>query len=166
MKFYTQPHRFYCGVDRHARTISRCVLDQSGAVVCEATRAASPSAFLKAVAPFRDGLVVGCACLFAWYWLADLCRTAQRAFVLGQALYLKAIHGGKAKTDRIAAAKLARVLRGGPFPVAYVYPQGMRETRELLRRRMYLVHRRAELLTHLQILTSQYHRPPLTKKLS
>jgi len=27
---------------------------------------------LEAVAPFRDGLVVGCECIFAWYWLADL----------------------------------------------------------------------------------------------
>jgi transposase len=166
MKFYTAPHRFYCGVDLHARTISLCVLDQAGTVVCEATIAAGPAAFLKVIAPFRDGLVVGCACLFAWSWLADLCRAEQLAFVLGHALYLKAIHGGKAKTDRIDAAKLARILRGGTFPIAYVYPKGMRETRDLLRRRMYLVHRRAELLTHLQILNSQYNLPPLTKKLS
>jgi transposase len=75
------------------------------------------------------------------------------------------IHGGKAKTDAIDADKLARILRGGTFPLAYVYPKGMRETRDLLRRRTYLVRRRAELLTHLQILNGQYNRPPLTKKL-
>jgi transposase len=166
MRFYTQQHRFYCGVDLHARTLSLCILDPAGQIVVEATIAANPAAFLKAIAPFRDGLVVGCECLFAWYWLADLCATEQIAFVLGHALYLKAIHGGKAKTDRIDAAKLARVLRGGTFPLAYVYPRGMRETRDLLRRRTFLVRRRAELLTHLQILNSQYNLPPLTKKLS
>lgn len=166
MQFYTQQHRFYCGVDLHARTLSLCILDPAGQVVAEATVAAGPAAFLKAIAPFRDGLVVGCECMFAWYWLADLCAKEQLAFVLGHALYLKAIHGGKAKTDKIDAAKLARVLRGGTFPVAYVYPKGMRETRDLLRRRMVLVQRRAELLTHLQILNSQYNLPPLTKKLS
>jgi hypothetical protein len=43
--------------------------------------------------------------------------------VLGHALALKAIHGGKAKSDKIDAGKIASVLRGGLFPQAYVYPQ-------------------------------------------
>jgi hypothetical protein len=25
---------------------------------------------LKALQPYRDGLVIGCECIFAWYWLA------------------------------------------------------------------------------------------------
>jgi hypothetical protein len=44
--------------------------------------------------------------------------------VLGHALYMKAIHGGKAKTDKIDAKKIAVLLRGGMLPQAYVYPQG------------------------------------------
>ena len=51
---------------------------------------------------------------------------------------MKAIHGGKAKNDQIDAAKIAGLLRGGCFPMAYVYPKGMRETRDLLRRRTFL----------------------------
>jgi hypothetical protein len=31
-------------------------------------------AFLRAVAPFRDGLLVACECMHCWYWLADTCR--------------------------------------------------------------------------------------------
>jgi transposase len=42
----------------------------------------------------------------------------------------------------------------------------MRETRDLLRRRLYLVHKRAELITHLEILNAQYNLPPFGKKLS
>jgi transposase len=42
----------------------------------------------------------------------------------------------------------------------------MRETRELLRRRTYLVRKRAELLTHVQILNAQYNHAPFPKKLS
>jgi len=30
MRFYNQPHRFYCGVDLHARCMYLCVLDQAG----------------------------------------------------------------------------------------------------------------------------------------
>ncbi|HKB42186.1 MAG TPA: transposase, partial [Gemmataceae bacterium] len=56
-------------------------------------------------------------------------------------------------------------LRGGMIPQAYVYPKGMRETRDLLRRRMYLVHKRAETITHLQNTNSQYNLPPFGQKL-
>jgi transposase len=166
MRFYNQQHRFYCGVDLHARTLALCVLDDAGAVVHRDSIAATAPDFLAAIAGFREGLAVACECMFAWYWLADLCAREQIPFVLGHALYMKAIHGGKAKTDHIDAHKIAVLLRGGMLPQAYVYPQGMRETRDLLRRRTYLVRRRAEALAHLVNTNSQYNLPPLSKKLS
>jgi hypothetical protein len=61
--------------------------------------------------------------MFAWYWLADLCGRESIPFVLGHALAMKAIHGGKAKNDRLDAGKIAGLLRGGFFPMAYVYPR-------------------------------------------
>src|SRR5271157_5925404 len=79
---------------------------------------------------------------------------------------MKLIHGGKAKNDKIDANKIAHLLRGGNFPLSYAYPRGMRETRDLLRRRMYLVHKRAELITHLEILNAQNNLAPFGKKLS
>jgi transposase len=166
MRFYNQQHRFYCGIDLHARTMHVCILDHEGNVVFDKNLPCRPEAFLRAVAPFRDGLVVGVECMFAWYWVADLCQAENLAFVLGHALYMKAIHGGKAKNDKIDAGKIARLLRGGTFPLAYAYPKGMRETRDLLRRRTYFVRKRAELLTHLQILNAQYNLTPFPKKLS
>ena len=33
MRFYTQQHSFYCGIDLHARTMYLCILNQAGAVV-------------------------------------------------------------------------------------------------------------------------------------
>src|SRR5262245_32286305 len=166
MRFYNQQHRFYCGVDLHARTLSLCVLDAAGAILLQRTLAASPDAFLQAVEPFRDGLAVACECMFAWYWLADLCHEQQIPFVLGHALYMKALHGGKAKNDKIDAEKIARLLRGGNLPIAYVYPKAMRATRDLLRRPTFLVRQRAHLLAHVVNTNSQYNLPPLTKKLS
>jgi transposase len=109
--------------------------------------------------------VVGCECLFAWYWLADWCAEQNIPFVLGHALYLRAVHGGKTKTDAVDAAKLARLLRGGTFAEAYVYPRAMRATRDLLRRRTYLVRKRAELIAHLQTTFLQYNLPAPQKKL-
>jgi hypothetical protein len=74
MRFYNQPHRFYCGVDLHARSMYLCILDHAGNIVLHQDLHAEPAAFLEAIAPFRDGLVVACECLFCWYWLADLCH--------------------------------------------------------------------------------------------
>jgi transposase len=166
MRFYEQQHRFYAGVDLHTRTLHLCLLDDKGQVAFDRNLEASPGAFLDAIAPFREGLVVGVECMFCWYWLADLCAAEGIPFVLGHAYYLKAIHGGKTKTDRIDAGKLARLLRGGNFPLAYVYPKGMRETRDLLRRRTFLVRQRAQAITHIQVLNSQYNLPPFPKKLA
>jgi transposase len=166
MRCYTGRHRFYAGVDLHARTLYTHVLDDQGTTVFERDLPADPAVFLDAVAPFRDGLVVGAECMFAWYWLADLCADHGIPFVLGHALYMKMIHGGKAKTDKIDAAKLAAMLRGGLFPLAYAYPRAKRQTRDLLRRRSYFVRQRAHLIAHIQNTNSQFNLPPFAKKLT
>ena len=165
MRFYNTQHPYYCGVDLHARSMFTHILDQEGKTVLERDLPAGPDAFLDAIAPFRQGLVVGCECMFAWYWLADLCEDHELPFVLGHALYMKAIHGGKAKNDRIDAGKIAGLLRGGMFPQAYVYPRAKRETRDLLRRRCHFVQQRSQLTAHIVNTNSQYNLPPLTQKL-
>lgn len=161
MRFYTHIHKHYCGIDLHARSMYLCVLDADGKVLLHRNMKTTPEAFLSAVAPCRDDLVVAVECIFTWYWLADLCADQGIAFVLGHALYMKAIHGGKAKNDRIDARKIAVLLRGGMLPQAYVYPKAMRATRDLLRRRNHLMRKRADLLAQIQNTASQYNLPPL-----
>jgi transposase len=104
--------------------------------------------------------------MFAWYWVADLCQAEGIPFVLGHALYMKAVHGGKTKNDKIDSHKIATLLRGGTLAQAYVYPKGMRETRDLLRRRSFLVRHRALLIAHIQNEASQYNLPVFAKKLT
>src|SRR6266498_4013325 len=70
MRFYNQPHPFYAGIDLHARSLHLCVLDAQGQVRCDRSLPCQPHTLLDALEPFRDGLVVGVECLFAWYWLA------------------------------------------------------------------------------------------------
>src|SRR5437763_13822080 len=87
-------------------------------------------------------------------------------FVLGHALYMKAIHGGKATNDTIDVQKIAVLLRGGMLPQASVYPAEMRATRDLLRRRIHLMRKRAALLAHIQNTNSQYNLPQIGKKIA
>src|SRR3989440_6713137 len=161
MRFYTQQHPFYCGIDLHARTMYVCILDQAGETLLHRNMTATPEALLKTIAPYRDQIVLAAECLFTWYWLADLCAEHGIPFVLGHALSMKAIHGGKAKNDKIAV-----LLRGGLLPQAYVYPAEMRATRDLLRRRMHFMRKRAELLAHIQQTNSQYNLPEIGKKIA
>ena len=163
---YNTQHKFYCGVDLHARSMFVHILDHKGKTVFEQDLPADPDEFLHAIKPFRKNRVDGCECMFAWYWLADLCRAEGIPFVLGHALYMKAIHGGKTKNDKIDAFKIATLLRGGTLAQAYVYPKGMRETRDLLRRRSLLVRRRAPLLAHIRNEASQYNLPAFAQSLS
>jgi transposase len=166
MRFYTQQHKFYCGIDLHARSMYLCILNQDGEIREHRNMKAAPAPCLKAMAPYREDLVVCVECLFTWYWLADLCARAGMPFVLGHALDMKAMHGGKAKHDKIDAHKMAVLLRGGMLPQAYVYPAEMRATRDVLRRRRHLMHKRAELLAHLHHTNSQYHLPEIGTKLA
>jgi transposase len=166
MRFSTTPHPFSCGLDLHARTMYVCIRAQSGEIVLHRHMETAPETFLKAIAPYRDGTVVAVACLFTWYWLADLCADAGSPCGLGQALSRQAIHGGKAKNDTIDAHTIAVLLRGGRLPQASVSPAPMRATRDLLRRRMPLAHKRAELLAHVQNTNSQYPLPAIGKKLA
>lgn len=116
MRFYTRQHRHDCGVDLHVKTMYLCILDSTGQVVLHRNVRSSPEGFLAAVAPYRDDLVVAAECRFTWYWLADLCAAEAIPFVLGHALAMKAMHGGKAKNDRLDSQQIAALLRGVSCP--------------------------------------------------
>jgi transposase len=164
MRTFTPPAgtRFYAGVDLHARAIFVVVLDHDGRVVFAKNLPANPDAFRRAVAPFRDGLLVACECMHCWYWLADTCRAENIAFVLGHAWAMKAVHGCKTKCDRKDAEAIARLLRGGNLPPAYAYPGERRGLRDLLRARLRLVRQRAHLYGHVHTARRQANLPPVS----
>jgi transposase len=143
-----------------------CILIQAGETVVHHNLPADPDAFLSVIAPYRDDIVVAVECIFTWYWLADLCRREKIPFVLGHALSMKAIHVGKTKNDRIDSRKIAGLLKSGMLPMAYVYPPEMRATRDLMRRRTYLVRKRGDLLSHIQNTNSQWNLPEFGKKIA
>jgi hypothetical protein len=166
MRFDTNSHPLYCGIDWHARSMYVCILSHEGDIVLHRHMQAAPAPFLKAVAAYRDGLVVAVECLFTWYWRADLCAQEGIPLVLGHALDMQAIHGGKAQNDTSDSHTMAALLRGGMPPQASGSPAEMRATRDLLRRRTPLMRTRAELLAHVQNTNSQDHRPEIGKKIA
>jgi len=162
MKYYTSTTKFNCGIDLHARQMYVCVMDREGRKLVHTNiRNNDFNYFLKRVAPYRHDLTVCAECMFGWYWLADACQGAGLPFVLAHALYLKAIHGGKNKNDRIDSEKLAHLLRTNLIPPAYVYPAEQRPLRALLRQRILYVWNRSQLLARIQSHQLAHNRPTL-----
>jgi hypothetical protein len=50
-----------------------CLFNRDNETVLHRDMPTMPETFLKAIAPYRQDLVVAVACMFTWYWLADLC---------------------------------------------------------------------------------------------
>jgi transposase len=165
MRYYTGQHQYYCGVDLHGRTMYLCGVNQADKILLHREIPTTADLFLEKLAPYRQDVVVSVECIFTWYWVADLCAAEKIPFVLGHALSMKAIHGVKTKNDRSDSQKIAKLLRAGMLPMAYVYPKPMRSTRDLLRRRMHVVRKRADLLPHIQQTNDQDNLPTLGKSL-
>jgi len=139
-----------------------CVMDRQGKkLVHTNVKNNDFEFFLKLIAPYRHDITVCCECMFGWYWLADACAEAGLTFVLAHALYLRCIHGGKNKNDRIDSEKITHLLRSNLIPPSYVYPAQKRPMRALLRQRLLYVWRRSELLARIHSHQLAHNRPPL-----
>jgi transposase len=138
-----------------------CVLDRAGQVQLRRNLPTRADAFLQAVAPYRPDLLVACECVHTWYWLADLCAAEALPFALGHALYMRAVHTSKSKSDRIDAETIARLAAGGLLPMAYAYPRQRRGLRDLLRARLRFVRQRAELYAHVHTALRQANLEPV-----
>lgn len=93
----TAPPQLALSAGIRRQTLSRTIWNTLWIVSCSV-----------AIAPYREDLGIAVECIFTCYWLADLCAREGLAFVLGHALYMKAIHGGKAKNDRCSVSDLHR----------------------------------------------------------
>ena len=159
--YYQTTTEYSCGVDLHSRQMYICVMDKTGEVLVHRNvRGNNFEYFLKLVEPYKHSLTVCCECTFNWYWFADACMDAGFEFVLGHALYMRAIHSFKSKNDRQDCFQIAHLLRSNLIPPAYVYPREKRAVRALLRQRTTFVWKRAEILTQMSMsVMANGHKP-------
>jgi hypothetical protein len=66
MRFYTTQHPYDCGIALHARTMDVCIRDQGGDTLVHPNMPATPEARLKAIAPYRDQIVIAAECMLTW----------------------------------------------------------------------------------------------------
>jgi transposase len=141
---------FYCGVDLHARNSQLCVIDDHGHRCAEGKVNNDLATILDFLAPYGSDVSIAIESTLNWYWLVDGLMEAGFDVHLAHTLGLFMITGAKVKTDRRDAFKLAKYLRLGELPEAYIYPKEKRSLRDFLRRRSDLVQQRASCYTSLR----------------
>ncbi len=156
MRYARVNSQYYCGIDLHSRSMYVSVMNKAGDILFHRNMPNNFDIFKRYVKPFLPDMAIGVESSCYYYWLCDACREAGIPFYLGHAFYMKAVHGGKVKNDRVDSKKIADLLRANLFPLAYHYPKEMRPTRDLLRRRHFFVWKRASAYSHLQVLCAQY----------
>jgi transposase len=142
--------KYVCGIDLHAQTMAICIMDKNGKILVKKSIKCEMGLLMEQLKPFLKSITVGVESTFNWYWLLDGLKKNKVPCHLGHALYIKRMCGNKHKNDPVDARMIADLLRTNRFPPAYDYPEEMRETRDLLRRRHFFVHKRAGTYTHLQ----------------
>jgi hypothetical protein len=138
-----------------------CSRDHAGEPRLHRHLHATPEARRKALAPDRDPRVIAAEWLLTWDWRADLWAAPGLPGVLGHALSLTAIQGGKANHDTLDAQTSAVRRRGGRRPQAEVEPAARRAPRDRRRRRTPLARPRGALLAHGHTTHSPSHRPAI-----
>jgi transposase len=135
---------FYCGIDLSARESHLCVVDENLSIHLQMKAANEMTLIADLLEPFNPDLLIVLESTFNWYWLVD--GLADRGFqvCLAHTLGLPMITHAKVKTDRRDAFTLAKLLRAGVIPRAYIYPASTRPVRDLLRRRQKVVAMRAQ----------------------
>lgn len=148
--------KFYCGIDLGARSSHVNVLDQKEASVLDRQFVNDLETFKEALLPLGKGLSCVVECTFNWPWLVYGLQNAGIEMHLAHALGLTSISGAKVKTDRRDARTLARLLRAGMIPEAYIYPEALYPVRALVRDRSRLVAKRASCYSSLRCMLYEH----------
>jgi transposase len=135
------------GIDLHSNNIMVGIVDGTGRRLVHQKLPCELKCVLEFLKPYRkrlQGLAVEST--YNWYWLVDGLHAAKYPAMLANPARIKQYSGLKHADDKSDAFFLAELLRLGILPTGYVYDAELRPVRDLLRRRMSLVHQRTALM--------------------
>lgn len=143
--------KLYAAIDLHSNNSFLSVIDETGAAVLDRRYRNDLPAITAALEPYRSDLQgIAVESTYNWYWLVDGLQDAGFALHLVSTAAVHQYDGLKHGDDRSDARWLAHLLQLGILPEGYIYPRDLRPVRDLLRRRMLLVHQSVQLMLSLQ----------------
>jgi transposase len=146
----------YGGIDLHSNNSVIALTDETDRIVYRKRLANDEERILEELDPSQEaihGLVVEST--YNWYWLVDALMAAGYQVHLANTAAIVQYSGLKYSDDDTDAAWLAKLLRLGLLPEGYIYPKAERAVRDLLRRRLSLVHQHTANLLAVQNLFSR-----------
>lgn len=135
------------GIDLHSNNVVIGIMDTDGQRVGRAKLPCELKAVVKFLAPYKQRLErVAVESTYNWYWLVDGLQALQYPVVLANPAGMQQYNGLKHGDDTSDAFFLAELLRLNILPTGYIYDAQLRPVRDLLRRRLTLVHQRTALM--------------------
>ncbi len=145
----------YIGLDVGKRFHYVVVMDQAGAIQMS-QRLPNDADLMRR---FFQGLEGPCRVVMEatsnWMAVHDRVEPYVQEVILAHPLKVRAIASARIKTDKIDATTLAHLLRAELIPQAYIPPQQVREWRELVRHRAFLVRLRTRLKNRIHSLLAK-----------
>ena len=133
----------YGGLDLHGDNVYCTVMNAAYQPVFERRLPNELPVILEALAPYRERLKgIAVESTYNWYWLVDGLQAQKYPVRLANPARMQANLGVKDANDKTDARFLAKQTAMGALPEGYIYPKEQRPVRDLLRRRMRLVHMR------------------------
>ena len=133
------------------KSVMHPIKDQDGRPVFRQRLPAELPAILQALDPYRAQLhAIAVESTFNWYWLVDGLYASGYPVRLANPAAMEGYGGLKQTNDESDALWIAEMLRLGILPEGYIYPKEERPIRDMLRRRLLIVHQAVQTLLSLQ----------------
>jgi len=134
-------------MDLHSNNVVIGLMDMDGKRVAHQKVECRLSEVVRFLAPYKKRLEqVAVESTYNWYWLVDGLQALRYPVVLANPAGMEQYSGIKHADDTNDAFFLAELLRLKILPTGYIYDPRLRPVRDLLRRRMMLVHQRTALM--------------------
>ena len=144
------------GMDLHSNNVVVGVMDLDGKRVASRKMACDLQEVVRFLAPFKKHLeAVGVESTYNWYWLVDGLQALKYPVVLANPAGMDQYSGIKHADDTNDAFFVAELLRLKILPTGHIYDAQLRPVRDLLRRRLMLVHQRTALILSFMSLYSR-----------
>lgn len=144
------------GIDLHSNNLVIGITDMDGKRVANKRLPCDLKEVVKFLVPYKKRLEeVAVESTYNWYWLVDGLQALKYPVVLANPAGLEQYSGIKHADDTNDAFFLAELLRLKILPTGHIYDAKLRPTRDLLRRRLMLVHQRTALMLSFKSLYSR-----------
>ncbi len=149
--------QLHCGVDLHGDNGYYGIINELGQRVFNKRLPNDLKEVLGALSPHREGLSSGIVVesTYNWYWLVDGLAAKGYRVRLANPAAMERYNGLKNTNDETDAFFLAELSRLNILPEGYIYPKEIRPVRDLLRRRLMLVHQKTAHILSFQNLVAR-----------